>query len=78
MYDKMLEKAKERGVYPNKNTQKIANFRIRSGLPIEKCPCDPNSDRGCISDRCYKEIQENGICHCKCFEREAPNDESQR
>jgi hypothetical protein len=73
MYQEMLEKAKQRGVYPNKNAKKIAAFRVRAGLPITKCPCDPNSDRGCISKRCYMEIIDNGICHCRCFTKEDTN-----
>ena len=32
-----------------------------------KCPCDPDSDRACISERCHREIKENGHCHCNCY-----------
>ena len=29
-----------------------------------KCPCDPESDRACISKHCKEDIENNGICHC--------------
>lgn len=32
-----------------------------------KCPCDPDSDRSCISEHCHKDIKEFGHCHCNCF-----------
>lgn len=32
-----------------------------------KCPCDPDSDRQCISEHCHKDILENGHCHCNCY-----------
>jgi hypothetical protein len=32
----------------------------------------PQNDkaRGCISDKCYKEILETGTCHCRAFIRQ--------
>lgn len=32
-----------------------------------RCPCDPESDRACISARCRREIETNGACHCNCY-----------
>ena len=29
-----------------------------------KCPCDPESDRACISKHCKEDIVKDGICHC--------------
>ena len=29
-----------------------------------KCPCDPESDRACISKHCKEDIAKDGICHC--------------
>lgn len=65
----MNRRAHEAGVIPNANLPKIARARIRMKLDISTCPCDPKSDRGCISARCLREIKENGICHCSCYLR---------
>lgn len=32
-----------------------------------KCPCDPDSDRECISEHCQQDILRDGHCHCNCF-----------
>ena len=67
----MLKLAEERGVTPSSSMDKIANFRARQNIPISICPCSPNDkERGCVSDKCYKEILENGTCHCKAFIRQ--------
>lgn len=34
-----------------------------------RCPCDPESDRACISTHCCQDIAETGTCHCKLYER---------
>ena len=71
MQKKMFECAEERGVVPSLTMEKIANFRVRQNIPISVCPCAPNDkERGCISDKCYKEILETGTCHCKAFIRQ--------
>ena len=50
--------------------KKIAAIREKLDIPLSKCPCDPLSqDRGCIGSLCLKEIIEQGVCHCHCFER---------
>lgn len=70
MIEQMLLRAQEAGVRPNANLPKIAAARIRMGLDITICPCaakDP--DRGCISAKCLREIKEEGVCHCHCYER---------
>jgi hypothetical protein len=33
-----------------------------------RCPCDPESDRACISDRCHQDIAADGHCHCNCYQ----------
>lgn len=66
----MIKLAKEAGVELTENTERIARARIRMGIPITVCPCaSKDGDRGCISEKCLKEIAEGGICHCNCFER---------
>lgn len=71
MIEAMLKLAEKYNVKPTENLPKIANARIRMGLPITVCPCcatGPEKDkRGCISELCLKEIHEDGICHCHCF-----------
>ena len=32
-----------------------------------KCPCDPDSDRACISKHCRQDIENDGICHCQLY-----------
>ena len=39
-----------------------------------RCPCDPESDRACISARCRREIEENGFCHCNCYCKKDDNE----
>lgn len=56
-------------VAPTEALAKIAKARVRLGLDITVCPCGKDKDRGCISAKCYREIQENGICHCGCFKK---------
>lgn len=62
--------AEENGVDLTENAEKIASFRARTGLDLGKCVCYPkNPYRGCISSLCMKEIKEEGLCHCRCFQR---------
>ena len=62
--------AEENGVELTENAEKIASFRARTGLPMNLCPCDKsNPYRGCIGSLCMKEIKEEGLCHCRCFQR---------
>lgn len=40
-----------------------------------RCPCDPDSDRACISEHCLKDIVKDGMCHCRCYKlKGADND----
>lgn len=64
----MRQLAAERGVLTTDNLPKIAKARVTLGCPITQCPCDrKDPNRGCISDKCYKEIQELGRCKCGAF-----------
>lgn len=66
----MLNKADEAGVEPTENLAKIAKARIRMHRDITVCPCAPDdTDRGCISAKCLREINEKGLCHCSCYKR---------
>lgn len=70
MYREMVKRAKEAGVDLTKITRKIAAARVRFGLDILTCPCaKDDKDRGCISAKCLREIQETGLCHCTAFKR---------
>lgn len=69
MINKMKELADKYGVKPTKNAPRIAKAIIMMDC-IGKCPCDVSDEkRGCISDKCLDEIKNQGICHCKSFER---------
>lgn len=62
--------AEENGYELTENAEKIAKFRARTGLDLGKCVCDPkNPYKGCISNLCRKEIEEDGVCGCRCFRR---------
>lgn len=34
----------------------------------QRCPCDPDSDRACISAHCHQDIKTDGHCHCNAYE----------
>jgi ferredoxin-thioredoxin reductase catalytic subunit len=70
MEEQMRELAKLHGVEPTENLPKIVRARGIMKIGIEICPCAADDkERGCISEKCLKEIKENGICHCKCYRR---------
>ena len=73
MSEKILENikqlAKENGYDLTKHAPKIAmaKFRFFGEDDWARCPCDPDSDRACISEHCHKDIATNGHCHCNCY-----------
>lgn len=70
MIAEMLKRAEEAGVLPTENLAKIAKARIRMHRDITVCPCHPqDTDRGCISAKCFREIKETGICSCTAYKR---------
>lgn len=70
MLAEMLNKAEEAGVEPTENLVKIAKARVRMHLDISQCPCAAqDTDRGCISAKCLREIEEEGICHCTAYRK---------
>lgn len=40
-----------------------------------KCPCDPDSDRSCISEHCHQDIKLHGHCHCNCYRLKRVDDD---
>lgn len=70
-YEKLMRQlAAERKVLTTDNLPKIARARVTLGVPITQCPCDRKDlNRGCISDKCYKEIQDEGYCHCRAYRK---------
>lgn len=70
----MLKLAEERNVVPTPTLDKIANFRASRNIPVSVCPCSSSEEekkkRGCISDMCFSEIQQKGICKCGCYTRQ--------
>ena len=70
MLAEMLKRAEEAGVSPTENLAKIAKARVRMHRDITVCPCHPqDTDRGCISAKCLREIKETGMCCCTAFKR---------
>lgn len=66
----MRKLAEEHNVDCTENLPKIVKARQIMGLDITVCPCAADdTDRGCISAKCLREIKEDGICHCRCFKR---------
>lgn len=67
----LQSKADAEGYKTTKNLPNIAKAKLRAfGLgEIFRCPCDPNSDRACISDHCRQDIEADGVCHCHLFEK---------
>lgn len=70
MEEEMRRLALEKGVECTENLPKIVRARGIMKIGIDVCPCSAeDTDRGCISEKCLKEIMENGICHCRCYRR---------
>lgn len=70
MLSDMQIRAEEAGVEPTEFLERIAKARIRMHLDITVCPCAAqDTDRGCISAKCLREIEETGVCHCNCYRR---------
>ena len=70
MYLDIKRTAEKYNVELTENSQKIARARVLTNCPLNLCICDrTDPDRGCISAKCMKEIQENGICHCRCYRK---------
>ena len=70
LMNKLNDLAKKNNVLLTDKAENIARVRIRLNIPLDKCPCSyDNTTRGCISEKCLQEINENGICHCCCFKR---------
>lgn len=70
MYYNMKNISEKYNVELTENAMKIARARVLTNCPLNFCICDRNDpERGCISDKCMKEIQEKGKCHCKCFRK---------
>lgn len=60
--------AKENNVDLTESAYKVAKARAYIKCPLTVCICDQNDkERGCISQKCMKEIIENGVCHCNVF-----------
>lgn len=70
-YMNLLDKiAVENNLELTDNAFNIARFRARTQMPMEKCPCEPNAtNRGCIGEKCWDEINKDGVCHCNLFRR---------
>lgn len=76
-YEEAMRKAaREAGVSVDDDVVgKIAAFRARADIPMDKCPCDPdNPNRGCVGKDCMNEMmfgdrdkEGRQYCHCHCF-----------
>lgn len=70
MMAEMLRRADEAGVDATENLAKIAKARVRMHRDITVCPCHPDdTDRGCISAKCLREIEEEGVCSCTAYQK---------
>ena len=70
---KIAEKAKENNLELTDKADAVARAKSRFfGVKYwMRCPCDPGSDRACISGRCWADIAKNGVCHCNLYRRAA-------
>ena len=70
IYEEMQNIAKAYNLELTDNAYKIAMFRERTKLPMNKCPCAPlDEKRGCIGEKCWEELNSAKICHCNCFRK---------
>ena len=55
------------------NIDKIANAKLQffGCKKWARCPCDPDSDRACISPHCKEDIAKDGVCHCNLYRKVA-------
>ncbi len=69
--DKIKNAAKSNGYQLTDNVEKIARAK-GAFFGVNKwarCPCDPESDRACISKRCRQDIADYGVCHCNLYKK---------
>ena len=67
--DTLLKVGALNDVEPTENFDKIVRAKETMKLGLD-CPCDrDNGARYCISDQCFKDIQEFGECHCHCWRK---------
>ena len=72
IYEYMKQLAEQEGYEVTDNAPKIAKVKERF-FGVEhwkRCPCDPDSDRFCISEHCKRDIQQNGVCHCNAYRKQ--------
>lgn len=70
---KIKATAERNGYNLTDNLDRIANAKF-SFFGCKKwalCPCDPGSDRACISKHCKEDIAKDGICHCNLYRKAA-------
>ncbi len=70
--EEMIKKCVAAGYITTKNVEKIARAKAMMFGSKEwtRCPCDgQNSARYCISEMCKKDIEEKGVCHCNCYQK---------
>lgn len=70
---KIRATAARNGYEVTDNIDKIANAKLRffGCQQWAKCPCDPHSDRACISKHCKEDIAKDGVCHCNLYRKAA-------
>lgn len=70
--EEMRRIAEQRGVEPTEFLPKIAKAREMMKIGIDICPCAKDDhERGCISAKCFREIQETSHCHCNAYRKKA-------
>lgn len=69
--EKIKKMAERNGYDLSENLSKIAKAKHMFFGPKlwVKCPCDPDSDRACISQHCKQDIETDGICHCHLYKK---------
>ncbi len=70
---KIKATAERNGYEVTDNVTKIADAKLRffGCQKWARCPCDPDSDRACISKHCKEDIAKDGVCHCNLYRRVA-------
>lgn len=72
---KITDCAKVNGYFVTPNLTRIAKAKLRFfGVDSwHRCPCYPPTDteHGCGTVACAKQIDDDGICHCNLFKKTA-------
>ena len=69
--DGIVEMARTKGYDTSGFLSNVAKAKLRmfGRDSWQKCPCDQSGERFCISEKCGRDIEADGRCHCNLYIR---------